>query len=433
MPSSESQDQIIVPVRSLKLNCSWMLAGNLIYSASQWGILTVLAKLGSPEMVGKFAMGIAVSAPIIMFSNLQLRQVQATDARGKYLFTDYLGLRLFATTIAWLVIIGVACIGRYGVELGLVIIAVGLAKALESLSDVYFGLFQQHERMDLVARSIIMKGIVSVICVGVVIYVTRSVLWGVLAMAGAYALRLFLFDMGNARQVLASINPALGKSRFQKPSTNVPILLEIAKLAVPLGVCTLLLSLNVNIPRYFIEHFGGVRQLGYFAATSYIMVVGSTIASALGQSVCPRLAKYYAARRLDDFRSLTLKLLGLGIVMGIVEVGVVALAGKKILTILYKPDYASTYKVFILVAIASAIADIGSFLSYGMTAARQFKVQVPIAAISLALTIPACAVFIPRYGLYGAGLSLIVCSTVQAAGGAWVNKRAMDELRGDPS
>jgi len=285
MPSSESQDQIIVPVRSLKLNCSWMLAGNLIYSASQWGILTVLAKLGSPEMVGKFAMGIAVSAPIIMFSNLQLRQVQATDARGKYLFTDYLGLRLFATTIAWLVIIGVACIGRYGVELGLVIIAVGLAKALESLSDVYFGLFQQHERMDLVARSIIMKGIVSVICVGVVIYVTRSVLWGVLAMAGAYALRLFLFDMGNARQVLASINPALGKSRFQKPSTNVPILLEIAKLAVPLGVCTLLLSLNVNIPRYFIEHFGGVRQLGYFAATSYIMVVGSTIASALGQSI----------------------------------------------------------------------------------------------------------------------------------------------------
>jgi hypothetical protein len=40
---------------SLRLNFSWALAGNIIYAACQWGMLSVLAKLGSPEMVGLFA------------------------------------------------------------------------------------------------------------------------------------------------------------------------------------------------------------------------------------------------------------------------------------------------------------------------------------------------------------------------------------------
>src|ERR1044072_4016691 len=64
---------------SLRTNFSWTLAGNLIYSGCQWGVLIVLARLGSPEQVGQFALALAVTAPVIMLSNLQLRGVLATD------------------------------------------------------------------------------------------------------------------------------------------------------------------------------------------------------------------------------------------------------------------------------------------------------------------------------------------------------------------
>ena len=74
---------------SLRKNFSWTFAGNVVYALSQWGMLTVLAKLGSPEMVGRFALGLSITAPIVMFTNLQLRQIQATDARGEYRFGDY--------------------------------------------------------------------------------------------------------------------------------------------------------------------------------------------------------------------------------------------------------------------------------------------------------------------------------------------------------
>ena len=44
--------------------------------------------------------------------------------------------------------------------------AVALAKAIESVSDVFYGSLQQHERMDRIAISMILKGIVSLAALG---------------------------------------------------------------------------------------------------------------------------------------------------------------------------------------------------------------------------------------------------------------------------
>ncbi|MGI8856402.1 MAG: hypothetical protein ACR2JW_11675, partial [Thermomicrobiales bacterium] len=54
--------------RSLRANFSWTFVGNVVYAACQWGMLVVLAKLGSPEVVGQFALGLAITAPVIMLT-----------------------------------------------------------------------------------------------------------------------------------------------------------------------------------------------------------------------------------------------------------------------------------------------------------------------------------------------------------------------------
>jgi len=52
----------------LRVNFSWTLVGNIVYAGCQWGMLTVLAKIGTTEMVGQFALGLAITAPVFMFS-----------------------------------------------------------------------------------------------------------------------------------------------------------------------------------------------------------------------------------------------------------------------------------------------------------------------------------------------------------------------------
>jgi len=61
---------------SLQRNVIWALVGNVGYTVFQWGILVCIAKLGNASDVGAFALGLAVTAPIITLANLHLRVLE---------------------------------------------------------------------------------------------------------------------------------------------------------------------------------------------------------------------------------------------------------------------------------------------------------------------------------------------------------------------
>ncbi|MCY7273611.1 MAG: lipopolysaccharide biosynthesis protein, partial [Phormidesmis sp. CAN_BIN44] len=136
---------------TLRHNFSWTFLGNVVYAGCQWAMLVVLAKLGTPEMVGQFTLGLAVTAPMMLLCNLQLRAIQATDTQRQYQFSDYFSLRLVTTTLALVMIVGVVLLGGYRGDTAWIILTIGIAKAIESISDVFYGFLQQQERMDRIA------------------------------------------------------------------------------------------------------------------------------------------------------------------------------------------------------------------------------------------------------------------------------------------
>src|SRR5690349_24121955 len=117
-----------MPGLSLRSNFVWILTGNLVYAACQWGMIVALAKLGSSFMVGQFSLGLAIATPVLMFTNLQLRSLQATDAMHQYSLQEYLGLRIITTLIAMVVVASITWIGGYERATAMVILAVGCAK-----------------------------------------------------------------------------------------------------------------------------------------------------------------------------------------------------------------------------------------------------------------------------------------------------------------
>jgi O-antigen/teichoic acid export membrane protein len=401
---------------SLRSNFSWTFAGNVVYTGCQWGMLMVLAKLGSPERVGQFALGLAVTAPTTMFSNLHLRALQATDARREYRFGHYLALRLATTALALLVIAGMAY--GYRLEMALVILAIGLSKAFESLSDVVYGLLQAHERMDWIALSMMIKGPLSLVALGTTICLTKSIVWGALALAGSWGLLLIAYDIPNGTRLLDQGEPFL-------PRWDVPALARLAWLALPLGIVMMMISLNANIPRYFIEHYRGERELGIFAAVACLMVAGNTVVSALGQSASPRLARYYAEGDRRAFCRLLLQLAGLGAGIGAVGLFLALIAGREILNILYKPEYADHADLFAWLMVAAMVSNVASLLGYGMTAARYFRSQLPLSGFCGAVLALACLGLVPRFGLIGAAWASLGAVIFQLVGSVAINAHAL--------
>ncbi|MEM7714291.1 MAG: oligosaccharide flippase family protein [Cyanobacteria bacterium P01_A01_bin.68] len=390
---------------SLRRNFSWTFIGNAVYAACQWGMLVVLAKLGSPEMVGQFTLGLAVTAPIVMLTNLQLDIVQATDAKEQYAFSDYLGLRLIGTTIALVGIAIVTLWTGYSLQTSLVILLVGLAKAFESVSDIFHGLIQQHERMDRIAISLMIKGPLSLLLLGLGVFLSGNVVWGVGGLVFAWVVVLVGCDIRNGTLIL---------NRVPKIRLSWKTITKLVWLCLPLGLVKMLISLNANVPRYFIEEYLGERQLGIFAALAYLMVAGNMVIFALGESASPRLAKYYAARNITAFRGLLLKLVGLAALIGGTAIVVAQVAGTELLTLLYRPEYAENKNLFVLLMVAAAIGYMSSFLGYGMTAARYFRVQTPLFIIVTATSAMTCLWLLPTQGLIGAAKALIFAAIVQA-------------------
>jgi O-antigen/teichoic acid export membrane protein len=417
------------PLKALTLrqNFSWTFAGNMVYAASQWGMLVVLAKLGSPEMVGQFTLGLAVTAPVILFSALQLRQIQVTDVQQQYSFGDYLGLRLLCTAMSLLVIAMITFAAHYSLQTSLVILVIGLSKAVESISDIFHGLFQYNERMDRIAFSLIIKGPMSLLALAIGVYVSGSALGGAIGLTIVWTMVLLFYDIPSSFLVLGStpfeenkpveeIFNQHPKSKILqlKPKLNFITLRDLVILSLPLGFVMMLISLNENIPRYFIEYHLGVHELGIFSALSYLMVAGRIVVNALGQSASPRLAKYFVAGNRKDFKSLLLKLVVIGALLGGVAVLISAIAGKAILTILYRPEYAQQVHLFTLLMVAAGIGFVASFLGYGMTAAQYFRVQMPLFILVTGFSALSCFFLIPSQGLIGAAIALIIGAIVQA-------------------
>jgi O-antigen/teichoic acid export membrane protein len=394
-------------------------------------MLVVLAKLGTPEMVGQFALGLAVTAPIIMFANLQLRGVQATDARQEYGFAEYLGLRLVTTAIALLVIVAIAFVSGHRGETALVIVVVGIAKASEALSDVFYGLLQQRERMDRIAKSMMIKGPLSLAFLSVGVQLTQRVLWGVVGLAIAFLLVLVAYDTRSGARVLgvrSQEHRVGGWLVLWKARWRMCTLAQLAWLALPLGVVMMLISLSSNIPRYFISRYWGERELGMFAAIAYLQKAGTTVVGALGQSASPRLAKYYAMGSVSAFRDLLLRLLVIGALLGSAGVLVALLAGREILGLLYQPEYARR-DVFVWTMVGAGIGYLASFLGYGMTAARYFRVQAPLFAFLALATTVSSMWLIPSYGLCGAAIALVLADTAKVCGSLAVVVHALGTVR----
>lgn len=419
----EGSEPVSTPVRdlaqglSLRANFSWTFVGNAVNAAAWFGMTIVLAKLGSPEHVGQFALGLATTAPIFMFATLRLRDVQATDTNQEYLFGDYFGLRLITTVLALAAVVLVVVVSGFERETGLVILATGLSKSSEAVSDAFYGLFMQQERLDRIAKSMIVKGPLSLLGLGAGFYLTGSVFWGVIGLASARAVIMVVYDIRNARKSLNQARKVIGARRpddLPRPRWKASILKSLVRLTLPLGLMTMLISFTSNIPRYFIEGYLGSHQLGLFAAVATFQKVAPTVVQALGRSASPRLAKYYAAKKNKAFRRLALQLTGIGVLLGAGGVLVALVAGRPILTLFYGPEYALTglFGLLMLGAGLDYVATMGLFI---ITSARYFRIQLPMQILTTGSVAITCYLLVPSYGLTGAAMALIAGYLVRVA------------------
>jgi O-antigen/teichoic acid export membrane protein len=395
-------------------NFAWSAAGNLVYGAGQWAVVSLIAKLGNREMLGQYALAAAVAAPVIMLSHLNLRAVLATDVKRQHELGDYISVRLKTSLAALAALAAVTVFSGFSALMAAAVLITGFWMSADNVSDLYYGALQRRERMDTIALSMMARGVLSAAALGVALWFTHNLLWAIAALAAGRFVVLLAYDQprGTAGE---SIRRTSGRVQF-----------GIFRMALWLGVALLLGSLMSNLPRYAIERYLGTRELGAFAAVGSFVTAGASLVNALGQSATPGLARSFSLGEFARFRLMVFQLAAAALAAGGAGLAGVWWLGKPLLRVLYRPEYEGYSSLLVMVVAAGICTYVAGILGYAVTSTRSFAVQAPLLAAATAVCAAASFSLVPALGLPGAALAIGVAALVQIGGQLLVLRRALD-------
>lgn len=393
--------------QSLRVNVSWAFIGFAIYAASQWATLAIVARTCGPDGLGQFALALATTAPVMLLAGLELRLVQSADSDQKFAFAEYLALRLLGIGVALSLIAAIGLFCGFNQVESSILIAVGFSKAVEATADVFYGQFQQRERMDLIARSMILRSIISLCVFGTVIYFTSSLTAGIYGQLIAWVVVLILFDVPSISQFLPSTWSGVLRSRM-----TASHLWQLAILATPAGLRTMLLSFESNIPYYVLRYFSDERSIGVFAAMAYSLVIVQTFARSLNQPAVPRFSILFSRRDQAAFAKLLWQLCGMGLIIGLMGLAATLVIGKLFLTMAYGTEFADDSSILVILMSACAVRMITLPVAAAMAGTSQFVWLFRIQSLAVAVMGIAAVILVPSLGLRGAAYSVLLVSIV---------------------
>ena len=393
--------------RSLRVGVSWSLVGNVVYLGCQYGMLMAIAKLGNPVLVGRFALAQAITAPVILFSQMQLRQVQVTDVAGSARFADYFWTRVACTALAVAAILAFVAVTRFDRGAAVVVALVAVAKGFDSVSDIAYGKLQSRERMDLVAYSLVAKGILSLAVLVALLKLTGSLEWAVAGLAAVWGGLLFVYDLPVRRRLGGEADPVLARLR---PA----VMKRLALTALPLAAFSGLTSLSGNLPRYFLEGMHGKEAVAIYSVAAAPLMLAGLLSGSITQAVLPRAALLFQSRQLEGLRRLTLRITLFQLATGIVFVAGLALFGGPLVSLLFTPEYRPAVPVMVTLALGVAVSALATHGSIVLMAGRRFGLQLANIVLAVVVQVPLCWLLVRPLGAGGAAWSEVARTAASA-------------------
>ncbi|MCB9092077.1 MAG: oligosaccharide flippase family protein [Halobacteriovoraceae bacterium] len=383
---------------SLKKEISINILGNLAFALSYWAFSVLISRELSAEGLGEFSLALSISAPFALLFGLQLRM------RLNALSIHEVDWSLFVSTRILFSIFCFACISiisvfilGYGLWNAIVLLA--LLKTIEMNSDICFAIAQKHKKLHLVGVSQILKAITSV-----------SVFWYFISYGlEAACLSLCVIYLG---YFLFFDLPIAKRTQEFALKINISESLKLAKLALPLGISALLVSLNVNIPKYFLSYFKGNEDLGIFSAAYYFYIIGALVINSLGQSALVRLSESYL-NNIKHYTRISIKVVGGSTLLALGIMVFVLNFGNDLLTFIYGPEFHLSHIALFHITLMTVFGFFATANTFVILGLQVFDLQFRVTVAMIAITSVTCLVTIPRWGIAGAAIPLTLSQGFQ--------------------
>jgi O-antigen/teichoic acid export membrane protein len=275
------------------------------------------------------------------------------------------------------------------------ILLVGLVKGAVSAGEVFLGVMQQRERMDLVARSWAYRSVASVGA-----FALGSSQGGLEGGLAAWAASSLLILLTHDIRAVARLE---GGSAWRQLGIRLDrsTLHSLLRLASPLAIAAFLSSLLVSLPVLALEKFASIETTGLYGAVAYLAIMTRQALEAIGKATIPRMARAYVDRQLGAFRRILAGNAALVALMSAATIIVAAVGEEFYVGTIFSLSIPESGTAFVALMIAAAIGNFAQVAILGLAATRAFRFSAIVIGASVVMLAVLCWIWVPKYSLNG--------------------------------
>jgi O-antigen/teichoic acid export membrane protein len=410
---------MFVRLKSIFFRAGSLFLGLATFNFGQMLVVVVIAKLGTIDDVGNYALALSYVLPFVQLTRLQLRSLYVSNQSSTQPdFSLFLSLTLLSTFAG--IVLGTA-VALLLLERQMAVLAVSIliVRSIENISELFYGLAQRKYKMRQIGISLILRGISTAIVFPVIYYTCQNSSISILIVGVFWLWILFMYDIpancraaGMARMSLLSafagaLNIDLGRYR------------SLVLSGFSLGLVLVIAAGMDSLPRIFLAQHISVTELGVFSAILQLPMSARILMTSVGQVVLPSIANAYREEKYRDFLRFLGISIGIAILTGLMGFGLSWLLGENILRILYTSEVAEQTSLLLLLTTVSTASFIFTFIGQALTAAGVYNRQLVIFIVAALVEMVSCLMLIPGQGAWGAGLSLGIAYVTQCLLGSW--------------
>lgn len=375
---------------SLKSNMIWNSIGSLTYFGCQWLITILVVRVSNSfEAAGTLSLAMSIANIFTPFALFRMRAYQVSDLSGEVTTAEYMGFRLFTSSLALVVCMAYSILTCAPAAIPCIFIYL-LFKTVEQVIDVLAGLEQQKSRLDLAGKSLIIRGALTLFSFSAALWLSSSIELAVASMLLSSILVLLGYDLRNASQ-FDSLFPHWNGAKFSRLFIQ----------CLPVVIASIAAGAVMTFPKQHLEALYGTEILGIYSSIAAPVALVQLGASYI---YSPLLGSFATSFSYGDIRSF-FKTLGLTIIgitaIGILAEGAALAFGADAIDLLFGPTAAFHAYLLVPMIACSLFTGFYLFLSDLLLSIREFKGNCLSGVLSLAVALPLTFILVGSYGMNG--------------------------------
>lgn len=367
---------------SFKTNVFWTLLSQISNIVLQFVIIIVISKYSSIEKVGDYGLMLAIISPAQLFLSMGIDKLWITNANVKLDYHIYNGLALITSLLLPVICCLIFVVFFSDGYLFYSVLVISCYRAVTKYREFWYGIFQQKERMDFIAKSSMIISLGScILFVSSFIYY-KDLVNSFLVVMMYNLLVLFFYDSKRVKGLISSslLSLSINSNDYKRVVLN----------GASLGFASFLNSFKTNIPRYIIEIVIGDRSiLGAYTAFMQIVTPIGYLNESLVKASIGTLTRLRNVN-FQKFKRLVTLLIFSSFVISFLSIIFFVLFDELIITMLFTEDYLNFIYILYFLLIARIILMPTAYFKLILLIFNRINIQLKVMIINTIILVILC-------------------------------------------